>query len=167
MNAIGTDHNWPSGPLNRKDTLLIGIGNSSRADDGLGWSFLEAVENEPGFEGDIEYRYQLQVEDAALMANYALVIIVDAFQGRLAEGFQWQACRPAPQFEFTTHALAPASVLFLCRDLYGATPTTYLLAIEGAEWGLKEGLSPSALANLNAALVSFRQLAWPAGKETA
>ncbi len=159
MNATGTDHNWPSGPLNKKDVLLIGIGNNSRADDGLGWAFLEAVENWPGFEGDIEYRYQLQVEDAALFANYSTVIIVDAFQGHLPGGFRWQACRAAPRFEFSTHALDPGSVLFLCKDLYSALPAAYTLAIEGAEWGLREGLSATARTNLEAALASFRQIA--------
>ena len=140
------------------DTLLLGIGNNSRRDDGLGWAFLEALENIPGFRGQAEYRYQLQVEDAALIAEYQTVVFIDAYQGELPGGFQWQACAPAPAFEFTTHALPPSAILFLCGELYGKSPEAYILAIEGAEWGLQEGLSTRAEDHLQGALACFEGL---------
>ncbi|MCB0569625.1 MAG: hydrogenase maturation protease [Phaeodactylibacter sp.] len=158
MNATGTNQARPQGLLNARNTLLVGIGNNSRADDGLGWAFLDALENWPDFEGDIEYRYQLQVEDAPLIANYDSVVFIDAYQGALPEGFRWEVCQPAARFEFSTHALSPGSVLFLCQDLYQASPAAFTLAVAGDEWGLKEGLSVRAQANLQHALHSFREL---------
>ena len=44
-------------------TIILGIGNNGRQDDGLGWAFLDFLE-EQNTTIDLEYRYQLQIEDA-------------------------------------------------------------------------------------------------------
>ena len=54
-------------------TLLIGIGNSGRQDDGLGWAFLDAVCSQPDLKAQCEYRYQLQIEDAELVSRFERV----------------------------------------------------------------------------------------------
>jgi Ni,Fe-hydrogenase maturation factor len=47
--------------------LIVGIGNASRGDDGLGWKFLDLLK-ERGFDDwELIYRYQLNVEDADLV----------------------------------------------------------------------------------------------------
>ena len=61
--------------------LLIGIGNSGRSDDGLGWAFVETMAQNEAFTGDTLLRYQLQIEDAAQISEYKQVIFVDAHQG--------------------------------------------------------------------------------------
>ena len=139
------------------ETLLVAIGNSGRGDDGLGWAFADRVRQEAGFRGPIEYRYQLQVEDAALISRVPSVVFVDACAERLAGGFEWRACQPARHFEFSTHELEPGTVLKLCRDLYGTQPTAWVLAIEGARWALGAGLSPSAERNLRQTLQAFAE----------
>lgn len=143
-------------PLIRPDALVFGIGNSGRADDGLGWTFLDWLSSLAGFRGRSEYRYQLQAEDAALVANAAQVVFVDAYRGQLPDGYRWQACEPSAEFQFSTHALPPRTVLSLCRDLYPTTPPATCLMIEGAAWELKTGLSPIAKAHLERAQDSFR-----------
>ncbi len=55
-----------------------------------------------------------------------------------------------------THALAPRTVLSLCRDLYQRVPTALLLMIQGADWNLETGLSPTATDNLERAQGAFR-----------
>ena len=45
--------------------LIIGIGNSGRADDGLGWAYLDAIASLDLEEIDTEYKYQLQIEPIA------------------------------------------------------------------------------------------------------
>ena len=144
------------GPGVRSDALVFGIGNSARADDGLGWAFLDRLSSIEGFEGQAEYRYQLQVEDAALVAVAGQVVFVDACREELPGGFQWQACEPSRDFQFSTHALPPRSVLFLSRDLYGRAPTAMLLMIQGAEWELGSGLGATAQTHLDQALRSFQ-----------
>lgn len=142
----------PVGP----DTVLFGIGNSGRSDDGLGWAFLDRIQQEPAFRGKVEYRYQLQVEDAALIRDAERVIFIDSFQQRLPEGYAWQACEPSEDFEFTTHVLPPSAVLYYCRDLYGDLPPADILMIQGTRWDLHTGLSADAESNLDRAVRFFR-----------
>ena len=137
-------------------TLVFGIGNSARGDDGLGWAFLDRIQERPGFAAQAEYRYQLQVEDALLASRFAQLVFVDASRDPLPGGFRWMPCAPRAAAEFTTHVLAPAAVLHYCRELYGATPSAGLLALQGSRWGLHDGLSAEAADNLAAALAFCR-----------
>jgi len=141
--------------LNHKNTHLFAIGNSGRQDDGLGWAFGEALERAGFFKGQIHYRYQLQVEDAELVSKAGAVIFVDAFKGGLPGGFEWQPCGPAPEFHFSTHAISPGSILFLCETLYGTLPEAYCLLVQGEEWELEIGLTGPASSHLDKALRFF------------
>ncbi|MBK8566182.1 MAG: hypothetical protein IPN76_23285 [Saprospiraceae bacterium] len=98
-------------------TLVLAIGNSGRQDDGLGWAFGEALERTVSSEGEVHYRYQLQVEDADLVTTADRVVFVDAFKDPLPDGFQWKKIAPNADFEFTTHALSPEAVLFFLRAI--------------------------------------------------
>ena len=137
-----------------REILLIAIGNDGRGDDGLGWRFADALE-EYKEEIDIEYRYQLQVEDADLLSGYSTVIFVDAHHGELPGGYSFLKCLPTGTHTFTTHTLTPETVLWLAEELYDVHPEAYVLAIEGTDWELKQGLSNQAIENLEAALEFF------------
>jgi hydrogenase maturation protease len=132
-----------------KRTLIIGIGNSSRGDDGLGWKFLDDVVTGEGV--DLEYRYQLQVEDAELISGYDEVIFVDAMAQSLPDGFSFTRCVPEQSSSFTTHRLAPGTVLWLCGDLFQVMPDAYVMAIEGKQFELGQPLSEAAQRNLSRA----------------
>lgn len=140
---------------NGQESLLIGIGNCGRNDDGLGWAFLDRVKEH--FDGQVEYRYQLQVEDAALISRAASVIFVDSYRGELHDGFDWRPCEPSPAIEFTSHVLAPTAVMQLSRDLFNALPQARLLLIEGSSWDLHNGLTTQAEAHLEMALQFFEK----------
>ncbi len=137
-------------------TLVFGIGNSGRSDDGLGWAFLDRLQEETILSGQLEYRYQLQVEDAALISGVDRVIFIDSYRGDLPNGFQWTPCEPMKEFAFTTHVLPPGAVLSLCRDLYGKSPRADTLMVQGACWDLQIGISPEAERHLENALRFFR-----------
>lgn len=142
--------------------LLVGIGNCGRGDDGLGWSFVEAI-SDGGYQFlDYEFRYQLQVEDADLITSYDTVIFVDASQVELKEGFAISPCVPSGRYSVTSHALDPGAVVYLANTLYHKYPAAYVLAIAGVEWELHCGLSAKAESNLNAALGFFRGSVLPA-----
>lgn len=143
--------------FNRKETLLFGIGNSGRRDDGLGWAFLEGIERQGGFRGKLLHRYQLQVEDAELVSKCRQVIFIDAFKGELEKGFAFQKCFSEKDFSFTTHSLKPEAILYLSENLYAKAPPAHLLMIEGKEWGLKMGLSKQAKLNLKMTMEWFCQ----------
>lgn len=142
--------------LRTKRTLLIGIGNDGRADDALGWRFAEAVTDCAVM--DIQYRYQLQIEDAELICRYDEVIFADASHEQHEHGFHLYECRPAADVAFTTHRLSPEAIVWLAQDVFGATPRCFVMAIDGREWKLKQGLSRVAEENLMKALVCFNQL---------
>jgi hydrogenase maturation protease len=139
------------------ETILFGIGNSGRSDDGLGWAFLDRIQQESEFRGRIEYRYQLQVEDAALISRAERVIFVDSYKGELPGGIQWKPCKPSKDFEFTTHVLPPRAVMYICEDLYRNPPRANVLMIQGSSWDLRIGMSPEAELHLDKALRFFKE----------
>ena len=136
----------------RYRVLILGIGNTGRQDDGLGWRLLDFIKNNIE-DCVIEYRYQLQVEDAELISKYETIIFVDATKEVTEEGYYFKDCLPKGSFTLTTHALHPESIVYLCETLYHKRPKVYILGIQGYEWELKTGLSTQARINLNKAIV--------------
>jgi hydrogenase maturation protease len=137
--------------------LVIGIGNNGRQDDGLGWAFLDSL-SRFGFNGQAEYRYQLQVEDAELIARHPRVLFVDAHEGALENGFSLTPCRPSREYSFTTHAVKPSTLLYLSEDLYDKTPEAWILLIEGKEWDMDFGLGDDASKHLIRALQHMEEI---------
>jgi len=135
-------------------SLLIGIGNYSRSDDALGWRFADAMKEYDDIL-KIEYRYQLQIEDADLISHFEMVYFVDASHEKYPEGFQISSCDPDFNCSFTSHALTPQTILQLVDELYGVKPKAYVIGICGYHWELQEGMSHQATANLKNALLAF------------
>jgi hydrogenase maturation protease len=133
---------------------LIGIGNPGRQDDGLGPALIDKINSCPPFSVNAEWRYQLNIEDAQAIQDADVVIFADA----ATEGDEpatLTEITPASDIAFTTHALAPESVLALAEELYGRAPKAYVLAIRGYAWDIGEGLSPRAEVNLEAAIAQL------------
>ncbi len=137
---------------------MIGIGNEGRGDDGLGWRFAEKVEATLGGKWDVEYRYQLQVEDADLVSNYDTVIFADATVENLEKGFDFQPCKLSGEYFFSSHMQSPEAVLYLSSTLYKKKPEAFVMKICGQEWEMGVGLSPQAEAHLATAVAYFRKL---------
>lgn len=132
-------------------TLVIGIGNPGRQDDGLGPALAELLEA-ARLEGvTFDSNYQLNVEDALACSEHETVIFADASETAEAP-FAFTELEPAREIAFTTHELSPGAVLALCEELYGRRPKGWVLALRGYAWDLGEGLSPQAEINLSAAL---------------
>jgi hydrogenase maturation protease len=130
-----------------KDILIIGIGNSGRSDDGLGWLLLDAI-NKKFFNADFQYRYQLQIEDAELLSHYTTVIFVDATKEETKNGFFFKPCYPNNGIGLTSHMLDPETILWLEQQLYKTEPATFILGIEGIKWGLSFEPSETGASNL-------------------
>jgi len=136
--------------------IVLGIGNNGRQDDGLGWMFLDFLE-EQNTTIDIEYRYQLQIEDADLISNYDTVIFVDATKENTDEGYYLKPCHPSEKYSFSTHALEPETILYLSHKLYNHDPDASIFAIQGYDWELMIGLSDKGTVNLNKAKKYFKE----------
>jgi hydrogenase maturation protease len=104
----------------------------------------------------LEFRYQLNIEDAYTLKDCDAVVFADA----TAEGGNEPALveiGPSAGIAFTSHEMSPASVLALCHELFGRAPRAYLLAVRGYDWEMGEGLSERARANLARATKVLRR----------
>lgn len=135
--------------------LIIGIGNCGRADDGLGWAFIDKIKDRLPENFDFEYRYQLQIEDAELIGPYASVYFVDADLESYVKGFRLAPCKPNSVHGYSTHELEPGTVVYLSENLYNKKPKAFVLGISGFNFELALGLSKEADANLVKALKFF------------
>ncbi|UCE94433.1 MAG: hydrogenase maturation protease [Flavobacteriaceae bacterium] len=139
-----------------KDLLIIGIGNSGRSDDGLGWELLGFIEKTfPHIE--CLYRYQLQVEDAFIISDYETVLFIDATHEVTEKGYYFRPCSPNQEFGLTSHALEPTTVLWLENKLYKKNPKAYILGVQGFKWELSSDPSENGLINLNKAKAFLKE----------
>ncbi|MBQ0957768.1 hydrogenase maturation protease [Ideonella sp. 4Y11] len=136
--------------------LLIGIGNPARGDDGLGPALVEALQAEPGLEAIAVF--QLQVEDALLLADRPAVLFVDAARpGHAGDGVLLRPISAQPDRAPISHALRPEALLAVARDVLGqAPPPSALLAVQGEQFGLGEGLGETTRGRLPQALALAR-----------
>ena len=138
-----------SGPTR---VLVLGYGNPGRRDDGLGPRLAEELSRMalPGV--DVDSAYQLQAEDAAAVADHDVVVFADA-DVSCPDPFELRPVLPAGEPRFSTHSLAPETVLSMAWKYLEARPEAYVLAIRGEDFdGFGEGLSDRARRNLSAAL---------------
>lgn len=140
--------------------LIIGIGNSSRGDDALGWLFAEKCVsyNYPNL--DVQMQFQLVVEDAFTISKYDLVFFADATKDNLSKGYQIKEMKiqDAVDFTFTTHTQSPENILLLAADLFKAYPKAYTIAISGYHWELGAPVTDQALLNLQNAESFFNKI---------
>lgn len=122
-------------------TLVIGYGNTLRGDDGAGICAAErAAGRFPGV--DILTVHELQPELVETMSRYPDVIFLDAaVEG---SGIRADIIEPATDHRpVGSHAHSPATLLSLCRNLYGRAPErSLLIAIPGQNFEFGEQLSP-------------------------
>jgi hydrogenase maturation protease len=123
-------------------TLIIGYGNQSRRDDGVGWFVLEQLGelDLPGVE--LETSHQLEVEAAETISRYDTVIFVDAAIPEVPEPVQRSVVTPNFQSHAVAHYLTPADVLSLCKTLYNREPKAVLFSIRGRDFNFGTTLSP-------------------------
>jgi len=136
--------------------LIYGYGNPGREDDGLGNGFVEAirswVEDKKLTNIELDSNYQLNIEDADIMARNDIVLFVDATEEPI-DNFCISTVEPSDsRVEFTMHAVSPAFVLDICQKIFKKNPLTYLFHIKGYQWNFKEDISPEGKKNLNKAL---------------
>jgi len=142
--------------------LVLAWGNRSRGDDALGPLFAERLrgrlrEPERGRVAFLE-DFQLQVEHALDLLGRERVLFVDASLD-CAQPFQASPVLAMRDSSFTTHAMSPAAVLQVFRELYGhEPPPCTLLAIRAARFEL--GAAPAAAALENLSLAVNWALGW-------
>jgi hydrogenase maturation protease len=149
--------------MTRKKVVVIGCGNPSRGDDGLGPALLDRLEAlGPSLADRCDLAlindFQLQVEHALDLEGRDLALFLDASVA-CAAPFAFHRLVPIPDFTYTTHALSPAAVLQVYREIHDAEPPpAYVLSVRGQRFDLGAGLGPEAAEHLAAAWGLLRQL---------
>jgi hydrogenase maturation protease len=137
--------------------LVIGYGNTLRADDGAGQRVAAAVA-EWAVDGLASYAvHQLTPELAEPLASAELAIFVDA---RLDSGdnVDVQVLEPSRWEGAAGHTSDPGSLLALAHTLYGRHPRSWLLTVPAADFSLGEPISSTAERGVQAALVRLAAL---------
>ncbi len=136
-----------------KKILIYGYGNPGRQDDGIGARFTELFEKwkeEQNLDHiSVDCNYQLNIEDSAVIAEYDMVIFVDASIVEDVENYRLEKIKPDDAtIEFTMHAVSVSYVVDLCNKIYGKTPESYVLHIKAYEFDFIEELTPKAAVNM-------------------
>ena len=123
--------------------LVIGYGNDSRNDDGVGWFVVEQLQRLGLPDVDFETAHQLEVDFAETVLDYELVVFVDAAIPESQQAW-WRADVDAGfQSHAAAHFLTPADVLGLSRTLYGRDPRGVLFSIRGHDFNFGMTLTPA------------------------
>lgn len=143
---------------NTASSLIYGIGNVGRQDDGLGWAFIDWLEEESLCpKADLMRHYQLHLEDADLISYKQQVLFVDATKEPDVESFQLEKVESKMDFSFSSHSISIPSIMATCRQCFEKVPEVQLLTIKGYEWELQLGLTETAKKNLKTSTNFFRQ----------
>ena len=127
--------------------FIVGFGNPQRRDDGVGSyivgqlrsalktydkiGFLSVRHPEPSIVADLRGANQ--------------ILFVDATIKTLTNG--WQLNRIQPELDplpYTTHHFTPTAILGIIRMLYGQAPPTWVLTVEGCDFGFGYNLTSTA-----------------------
>lgn len=150
---------WLSGaaePAMPHASLVIGIGNPLRGDDGAGWRLVEEL-GPPH-----RAMHQLTPECAALLAASQRVLFVDACCAAAAGEPLLRPLAPGEAGPGFSHHLSPAELLAITARLYGRQPEAWQLLLPAAGFGHGTGLTPALQARLPAARRLLRRWLHPA-----
>jgi hydrogenase maturation protease len=128
--------------------LVLTYGNPSRGDDALGTAMFNLLEENPPANVDLLTDFQLQIEHATDLEHRDYILFIDAGIS-CGEPFELNRLSAQKDDSFTTHAMSPASVLSVYKQIYHRDPPpAYLLTIRAYEFGLGKEMSDAARDNL-------------------
>ncbi len=140
-------------------TLIVGYGNPTRGDDGVGYAAAERLAEEfPGPQVRVLALSQLALELAAEWSVVDRVILIDAARTGPAGSIQVEQIGPAVSAEPFSHHLAPAVLVECTRALYGRCPETWLVSVSGEYFEFSDHLSASVAAAMPQVSTRVREL---------
>ncbi|MCX7015804.1 MAG: hydrogenase maturation protease [Candidatus Sumerlaeota bacterium] len=156
MSSMSSTPSMPSA-----EVLLLAWGNLLRRDDGVGWAVARAVrESDISDQIKVIEAQQLTPELAEDIQRSRRVIFVDAGTEGAPGSVRCQRVEPTrDEAAALTHHCAPATLLALAKELYGAAPEATVVEIVGEDFGVGEGLSERVRRAIPEALERIRSLA--------
>jgi hydrogenase maturation protease len=121
-------------------------------DDGLGPAMAACLESLSLRGVSVESDYQLTIELSHQVAQYDVIIFVDA-DANCSAPFFFRKLVPGAVTAASSHDVEPEEVLTLAQMLFGATTQAYVLGIRGYQFNnFNENITGRARKNLAAAL---------------
>jgi len=145
------------------EVLITAWGNTSRGDDALGPALLQRLQAwaaSAGIADRFEWveDFQLQIDHALNLESKTLALYIDAGEDTPAP-FSFYPISPLDQPWHTTHAMPPESVLAVFERTAKKPPCpAFTLCLRGQDFGIREGLSPTAQTHLESALAFAQAL---------
>jgi hydrogenase maturation protease len=136
-------------------TLIVGYGNAYCHDDGVALYIINELrhrlgirELQPdedglddlGHELDSILLHQLIPEIVPIVANYQLVIFVDAHGGSIQDDVRMVQVEEEHRFHAVTHHMSPGMILGMARKM-NIAPAGYLVSVRGNNFDFGLGLS--------------------------
>lgn len=137
--------------------LVIGFGNYTRQDDGVGYHLINALRRclgQPTLEEDDEgailgegpvavlWVQQLVPELAETIAAHDVVLLLDAHAGAYEEEIRLQRVSPAYEAALVSHHMKPSTLLAFAQDVYGKLPRMATISVRGYHFDFGTDLSP-------------------------
>ena len=122
--------------------LVLGYGNVSRCDDGVGWFVAEELQkcSLPGVE--VQTVHQLDIDLAETIQDFDVVIFVDAAVLQTPHAVTRTDVTPDLQSNAIVHSLRPSDLLGLAISLFGRSPRGLLFSIRGCDFNFGTTLTP-------------------------
>lgn len=140
--------------------LVIGVGNPTRGDDGVGPRVVELLAGSAGLELLVAHGFVPEL--AAEVAGHARVVFVDADPGTAVVALE--AVGAPEGSSAVAHGLGPGAIVALARRLYDFTGEAWVCRVPARDLSVREGLSD---AGELAALEAARAVAAMAGERWA
>jgi hydrogenase maturation protease len=138
--------------------LIIGIGSTLRRDDGLGPDLARSAAD--ALPADLIVVTQLTPELAEPISRAGRVVFIDAAETPDARPgtitTQIIAPDPTAPGAIFTHQIAPDGLLAAAHHWYGRAPAALLITVQGADFGLGDGLSAAIAAQIEALRAAVR-----------
>jgi len=143
----------------KQHTLIIGIGNPLRRDDGLGWKVAEQLvqDDDPG--QTILTVHQLTPELVQWMAAADLVVLIDASREGEPGELEVRPLSPRPHTgAIGSHHFSPEELLALTTAIYDHCPPAFMVSMTGADFAIGEQLSSIVAQKIPLLSASVRQM---------
>jgi hydrogenase maturation protease len=139
---------------------VIGYGNAHRRDDGIGPYVVDRLSGEFQGASRMAFRslHQLDPVLADDLRTADLIILVDATVEDLEGGVRWTKVRPGIEMSSRgTHRLTPSTLLGFLEAFYDRSPPTWLVSVQGTDFGFGTGLSLEAQAKADKASLEIAE----------
>lgn len=138
--------------------IVIGYGNPSRQDDGVGHYVADKIDQLSNDQIDVLICHQLGIEIVETIKDYDVAIFVDAHVGERSTNLEITPIESCFTTSAFTHLVKPTSLMALTERLYQKCPKGFLVSISGHNFDFGDDFSPETQKWANIAVKEILKL---------